>query len=161
MDPTEIPLRDIHLPESIGWWPLATGWWFVLGAVVLLVVAALSYWRWRKRRAVRRTALSELSAIELRYREHRDNHRLAQELSRLARRAALATDPTRIGAAETGAAWGERLDELSVTGSTDERIKTALIRAPYRPGEPIDGDALLQAFRLWLANLRPPQALSK
>lgn len=161
MDPAEIPLRDIHLPEPISWWPLAPGWWLVLGIVVVAVIAAALYWQWRERRRIRRSALSELTAIETRYGEHRDTHRLAQELSRLARRAALATDPSRIGAAETGAAWRERLDDLSETGSTAEVIKTALERAPYRPAESIDGEALLQAFRPWLASLRVPGAAKK
>lgn len=161
MDPAEIPLRDIHLPEAIGWWPPAVGWWVVLGLVVLTIVVAMFYWKWRARRRVRRSALSELSAIESRFREHRDTHRLAQDLSRLARRTALATDPTRDAAADTGAAWGQRLDELSKNGVTDPLIKTALVRAPYRPAESIDGDALLQAFRPWLASLRAPRALHK
>ncbi len=156
MDPTELPLRDIHLPAPISWWPLAPGWWLVLITAVVAAIAAVLYWKWRQRRRVRRSALSELKDIELRFSEHRDTHRLAQELSRLARRAALATDPSRAGAAETGAAWRERLDALSTTGSTDEVIKTALERAPYRPAESIDGDALLQAFRPWLAGLRIP-----
>lgn len=42
-------LRDIHLPEAVGWWPPAPGWWLL----ALLLVAALVYgllW-WRRRRA--------------------------------------------------------------------------------------------------------------
>jgi hypothetical protein len=154
MDSAEIPLRDIHLPDPIGWWPLAPGWWIVLGLIVLAMAIALFAWNWRKRRRVRRSALTELTAIEIRFREHSDTHRLAQELSRLARRTALALDPERAGAADTGSAWNDRLDELNETGETDELIKTALARAPYRPAESLDGDALLTAFRPWLARLR-------
>ena len=33
MDPEQIPLRDLHLPEAIGWWPLAPGWWVVIALV--------------------------------------------------------------------------------------------------------------------------------
>ncbi|HAD08873.1 MAG TPA: hypothetical protein DCF62_05290 [Porticoccaceae bacterium] len=42
-------LRDIHLPEAIGWWPPAPGWWLL----TLLLIAALGYalWWWRRRRA--------------------------------------------------------------------------------------------------------------
>ena len=25
----ELPIRDIHLPETIGWFPPAMGWWFI------------------------------------------------------------------------------------------------------------------------------------
>ncbi|WP_447729776.1 DUF4381 domain-containing protein [Pseudoxanthomonas suwonensis] len=50
MDPTSLPLRDVHLPPSPGWWPPAPGWWWV-GVAILLVVAAWLGWRfWRARR---------------------------------------------------------------------------------------------------------------
>ena len=35
MDPKQIPLRDLHLPEGIGWWPLAPGWWVVIALVMI------------------------------------------------------------------------------------------------------------------------------
>jgi hypothetical protein len=42
-------LRDVHVPPSPSWWPLAPGWWLVLGAVLLLVVG-IGVWRLRRRR---------------------------------------------------------------------------------------------------------------
>lgn len=58
-------LHDIVSPEPISWWPLAPGWWWLLGA---LVVAAI-WLGWRVRRryregAYRRAALSELEQME-------------------------------------------------------------------------------------------------
>ena len=58
MDPQQIPLRDLHLPEVIGWWPLAPGWWFLIA----LAVAGLGYLSYRlltkwRRNAARRIAL--------------------------------------------------------------------------------------------------------
>ena len=35
MDPEQIPLRDLHLPDAISWWPLAPGWWIVLGLALI------------------------------------------------------------------------------------------------------------------------------
>ena len=34
-----LPLRDLHLPEPVGWWPPAPGWWILL----LLVTTLLAY----------------------------------------------------------------------------------------------------------------------
>ena len=59
LDPSQLPLRDIHLPEVIGWWPPAIGWW-ILAAVVLL---AAVLWVLRYRAAWRqRVASVELTA---------------------------------------------------------------------------------------------------
>ena len=37
MQETPLPLRDLHLPAEVGWWPLAPGWW-----VLIAIVAALA-----------------------------------------------------------------------------------------------------------------------
>ena len=52
IDVSQLPLRDIHLPGSVGWWPPAIGWW-LLAALVLVGVAlsALPYYRGRHKRA--------------------------------------------------------------------------------------------------------------
>ena len=48
MDPDQIPLRDLHLPEAIGWWPPAPGWWFLaLLALTGLVLLLVKYARRR------------------------------------------------------------------------------------------------------------------
>ena len=52
MTPERLPLRDVHLPDAPGLWPLAPGWWLVLaGLVVLLGVAVALRWRRQRRRA--------------------------------------------------------------------------------------------------------------
>lgn len=48
-----LPLRDVQLPPSPSWWPPAPGWWLVLAAIVV-VVAAIRIWQWRRRRARQR-----------------------------------------------------------------------------------------------------------
>jgi len=161
MDPLDIPLRDIHLPEPISWWPLAPGWWVSAGVVVLLAAAVMFVWYWRKRRRVQRAALNELAGIESRYREHADTHLLARDLSRLARRTALALAGERAYAATTGLEWSNHLDTLNASGTSSDLIKIALARAPYRKDETLDGEALLNAFRPWLAGLRRPRTAAE
>ncbi|WP_115049834.1 DUF4381 domain-containing protein [Xanthomonas arboricola] len=48
MAPQSLPLRDVHLPPSPSWWPLAPGWWLVIAAAVL-VLGAAAWWWWRRR----------------------------------------------------------------------------------------------------------------
>ncbi len=51
MDPSRLPLRDVHLTAAPSWWPPAPGWWLVASA---LVAAALAWIGWRAWRAARR-----------------------------------------------------------------------------------------------------------
>ncbi len=46
-------LRDVHVPASPSWWPLAPGWWLVL-AVIFLIVVGIVAWRLAVRRRQRR-----------------------------------------------------------------------------------------------------------
>ena len=73
MDPEQIPLRDLHLPEAISWWPLAPGWWFVIGIAVIGLGFLIRAWlRTRARGAARRYALRQLDVIVQQYEEHKD-----------------------------------------------------------------------------------------
>ena len=67
MNPTvdDLPLRDIHLPGPIGWWPPAPGWW-VVAALVLVVLAlyGIHYYRARHKRAALRAMTRVRSALE-------------------------------------------------------------------------------------------------
>ena len=58
-----LPLRDIHLPLPIGFWPLANGWWWVIGILVaLLLVTAYLLYR-RNRPTALKQALASLDEI--------------------------------------------------------------------------------------------------
>ena len=65
IDVSQLPLRDIHLPGPIGWWPPAPGWWF-LAVLVLAGVAlyGLHYYRARHKRAALRALTRVRAALE-------------------------------------------------------------------------------------------------
>ena len=64
-DVSSLPLRDIHLPGAIGWWPPAIGWW-LLAALVLVGLAlyALRYYQSRHRRVALKSLQRVRSALE-------------------------------------------------------------------------------------------------
>jgi hypothetical protein len=65
MDPTQLPLRDIHLPDAIGWWPPALGWWLVAALVAAgLALYALHWHRARHRRVALRAIARVRAALE-------------------------------------------------------------------------------------------------
>ena len=40
-------LRDIHLPKEPSWWPLAIGWWIVIGGVIIaLMIGGIIFLKW-------------------------------------------------------------------------------------------------------------------
>ena len=51
-DISNIPLRDIHLPGDISWWPPAIGWWIVAALIILLGLGLYMLKRRRERRKV-------------------------------------------------------------------------------------------------------------
>ncbi len=65
MDPSQIPLRDIHLPGAVGWWPPAFGWWIVAALVVAgLALYGLHWFRARHRRVALRAVARVRTALE-------------------------------------------------------------------------------------------------
>lgn len=156
MDETQLPLRDLHLPDAIGWWPLAPGWWFVL----LLMVAAIGYGLWRayvKRQynAPRRYAMRALARCEAAYLEHRNPVTLGKQLSELLRRGMLAYAPREEVAGLTGDAWLDWLDNGMPLPYFHTEGGKSLLQLPYRDPagdfSDIDIDALLSAVRMRLS----------
>lgn len=160
MDPEQIPLRDLHLPAEVGWWPLAPGWWILiaLGAGLVLWYAWLKFEAWRANRA-RRVALRELAWVSRRYEESGDVLRLAGDLSELLRRGLLAYAPRSEVAGLTGdrwLAWLDRgLDEPVFERGAGRLIVSLPYQNPDRVRESDEVDALIDAVRL---RLRTPLA---
>jgi len=156
MDETQLPLRDLHLPDQIGWWPLAPGWWFVL----LLAASALGYLIWRAYRkrqynAPRRFALRELARYEAEYVKHRNPVMLGKQLSELLRRGMLAYAPREKVAGLTGEAWLEWLDQGMPLPYFHTEGGKSLLQLPYRDPagdfSDVDVNALLSAVRTRLS----------
>ena len=73
MDPTELPLRDLHLPNPVGWWPLAPGWWFLIAlALALMAWMFVRACRAHQLNAPRRYAIRTLAAVEAEFLSHRN-----------------------------------------------------------------------------------------
>ena len=94
MDPEQIPLRDLHLPEAIGWWPLAPGWWVVIALIIgALFYLFRLYLHTRARGAARRHALRQLNELTAAFEQHRDTVAFSSGVSELLRRTMLAYAP--------------------------------------------------------------------
>ena len=156
MDPTEIPIRDLHLPEAIGWWPLAPGWWIVISLALLGTLALFRFWyRSYSRGAARRHALRQLETYSKDYLEHGNGVTFGTQLSELVRRTMLAYAPRSEVAGLTGEDWLAWLDRDLDRSHFAEGDGRTLIEWPYRDPDSnfdkSDAAALVDAVRLRLS----------
>ena len=157
MQPGLGPLRDIRGIEGVPWWPLGDGWWMLLGALVLVGLAAwhwrlvlrlrvpipfitLGSWRW--------DAASALRDLRRRARAGQDAKTTAGELSELLRRIAMARLGRSACAGLVGKEWLGLLADKDPKGFAWRERGRTLLEAPYAPparaGGPVQADPLLE-----------------
>ena len=151
-DPASLPLRDIHLPTTVSWWPPAPGWWLLLLLVLFIYWLA---WRWIRQRRLKQQSVAVLAQQELRrirddYERSQDKTRLVRDLSELLRRTSISLFPRQESASLTGAAWLEFLDRQTGETHFTRGEGHVLIEAPYRDNVDYDAQALLQHVEAWL-----------
>ena len=158
MEPNAIPLRDLHLPEATGIWPLAPGWWFVIGIVLVL----FSIWSWQmwvayRAGALRRHALRQLDRLYAGYQQDGNPVAFGNAVSELLRRTMLAYAPRQEVAGLTGEAWLDWLDEDLPIPQFTGAVGRGLLELPYRDPQSdvpdFDVEALVSAIR---TRLRTP-----
>jgi hypothetical protein len=155
-------LRGIHLPEPMGLWPPAPGWWLLPASLLLLGAAIVAWRRWRRSR-VAYHALRELDRLA-KGEAPGDLQTLAASVSLLLRRVALRRFGNARVASLSGDAWQSFLCETSPRGSRrkrgiDEDAGRLLALAPYAPpgasfvvaqGTVLDRKLLLAAAGSWI-----------
>lgn len=144
-----LALKDIHLPETIGWWPPAPGWWLLLLALILLVLAV----RYLYRRLTRKTAVKRAQKLLMQIRQQSlEPAACLNELSSLLRRTAISRDGRSPVAGLHGQAWLEYLDKNLPDTPFSQGVGRYLGNAHYRPTLPddIDVDALFTLCERWL-----------
>ena len=157
IDFSELPLRDIHLPASISWWPLAYGWWILfacLGAVLLVV------WLAYKRRYRERAAILGLKAVAQALREGAAPVVCVQRISMILRRFAMSVGESRAIAGLTGDNWLEFLDGRWARDEFSAGVGRVLIFGPYAPPDRVsagDASTLNELCLDWVRAQRPPE----
>jgi len=150
-DPSQLPLRDIHLPGEIAWWPFAFGWWLLAATVITLaIIAGIKFWRGRRHRAARRS----LHAIMAELNTGGEPVRCAQRASVVLRRFAMTVARNRPAAAGlTGASWIDYLTRQSGAAEFAPADGSNLLDLPYVAAERVSAEeamALCRACLTWV-----------
>ncbi len=150
MEPQSIPLKDIHLPAAVSWWPIASGWWLL----ILLSCTALLIWYFRSTirawfaPSVGTIALKQLDAISTN--NHLSSQQKVQRISQLLRQSAISVRDRDQVAGLSGDQWLEFLDGENPQRPFSKGEGRVLIDAPYRPEGAVNIDALIELTRDWL-----------
>ncbi len=147
-----LPLRDIHLPDPVSWWPPAPGWWLLF---TLTIGTGLIIWFWRKSgfagRRMYQQALAELERIETRFGQQAGERQVLENISVLLRRIAVSRYPRERVASLTGERWLQFLDSVTGTGEFAQGPGRTLAEAPYNPALRADNiPDLIDLCRRWL-----------
>jgi len=142
----QLPLRDLHLPESIGWWPPAMGWWLVLSLLLIGILGATLLIQRRRRITPLKRALEGLAEIEFQS-DTRLEDKL-QSISAIMKRFALSIAGRDEVAGLTGDAWMAWLCARAGDQAIDLEVVSLLKNAPYqRRAMALDLEAVLLTTR--------------
>lgn len=140
-------LRDIHLPDPVGLWPPAPGWWL---ALALLLAVAVVVWLVARRRNTRRAALRELAGAARDFERSANHVVLAVNVSALLRRVALRSYDPRYVASLHGCRWVEFLDSTGMPSFVGAAIEHSLYAGADSDVEAASARRWIDAARHWI-----------
>lgn len=156
MQTTELPLRDIHIPDAISWWPPAIGWWVLAVLIPLCVYLIVRLYQ----RLTRKTALksAKKSLKSLREDEQMTKQDKLAALSRLMRRIAISLYPRAEVASLTGEDWLNFLDNSVPNRGFNSDTGWLLTHALYSKEADLHGLApLINLCESWLNAQQEPK----
>lgn len=147
-------LRDIHLPDPVGWWPMAPGWWMLI-AISIAVLTVLLWWLWRRIVAARakKEALRLLKLYEQQSLEEMNSARICARVSELLRRVALAYFPREHVAALHGQEWIDFLNKHS-RNINFTAVQNLLLERAYQAQSQDNLKPLFTRARRWIQQRR-------
>ncbi|MCP5523300.1 MAG: DUF4381 domain-containing protein [Verrucomicrobiales bacterium] len=154
-------LHDILVPDPVPWWPVAPGWWWVMGAALLFlfVVQLRAFARWQHNR-YRRQALGELAALEASLKDPAHRPAVLLELAVLLKRTALTAYPRGEIASLSGPEWSSFLDRTAVGSRFSQGSGQVLHSAVHDPRtvaalEERTVHDLMREVREWIRHHQP------
>ena len=148
-------LRDIHLPESSGWWPPAPGWWLLAAVGLIFLVLAVRGWQgWQRRNRRWHFVQRELTALRAQLQTQSQTQSQISpawfsQLNALLKRAARDSYPQQPVVALSGNDWVAFLQQNSDNADEAELVNT-LVNACWQPHSRCDPQQALAFAGRWL-----------
>ncbi|MBL4607426.1 MAG: DUF4381 domain-containing protein [Pseudomonadales bacterium] len=142
-------LRDIHLPEPAGIFPLQPVWWIIIGLFSALLLSATYYFFYHRKKQ-QRLALKKLKKIEKRFAQGEGGGICMMETGLLLKNYAILQFPQ----TQLAHLWGEGWLEFLLSTSTEEQFEGeqgyAITQWPYQK-EPSRTEipTLINSVRAW------------
>jgi len=154
-DFSQLPLRDIHLPGPIGWWPLAPGWWLLIALLLVGVAAYAVYYYFGRHR---RVALRAVRRVQAALEQGAEPVACLQNVSTVLRRFAMTTVAPPVAGGPRpdvpgliGEAWLKYLDSRWGRQGFATASGRRLLAAPYARPNSIERATALELTALCLA----------
>lgn len=153
-------LQDIQLPESIGWWPLAWGWWVMFALIITtVVILVLLVQRYIQNRKAKNAALKLLNQVAL------ESSALQQvkQINQLLKRVVLAYVKRNEVAELSGTEWANWLNQFAISqGKSNIQIDANFVSLAYSPNcTEQQAEQYLQQATLWVSKVLPPKNINK
>ena len=144
-------LRPNHLPDPIGFWPPAIGWW-LLTIITLIILGSVSYWlikRWQKNR-YRKQGRKQAEALYADFQDHQNPRQFAHDCNRLLKQVALHAYPQKDIAGLHGQQWQDFLAETGSNTAFIDGAGKALGEGRFTPDWTPDVTALHSLILSWI-----------
>ena len=161
MNPQD-PLAALHplrVPGTIGWWPLAPGWWALI-ALLLLLLCAIGYVIYRRYRAnaYRRQAATQLQALHNKWLASGNSQSFLGDMNALLKSVALEVFPRKDVASRSGGDWVAFLNKTSPADEDKPVFGEDFAAAAYSAEPPaLDCEALYRQADQWIRHHRTRQ----
>ena len=157
-------LKDIHLPPPISWWPIAPGWYGLVGLVVSLLLAGFFVRRFYCRGRAKREGLRLLLIYEKQAQQGDSSAVICAQVTELLRRVALVYFPRQDIAGLQGDDWimflnqtGKRTDFMSVRSLLLDRPYQSSAGSGDKEGSYLeDLTPLFTLVRIWIKQRGAP-----
>ncbi len=144
-------LRPNYLPDPVSYWPLAIGWWFIIGClfIAICIVILLTIRSYRKNR-YRSVGLKKASLIFQQYNSHGQKRQFAHECNRLLKLVALKAFPRQDIAQLNGEEWLDFLYRSSGNPLFKSPEASALGSDRFKPDQELNVEQLHKLTKSWI-----------